>query len=82
MAALLVVCVARHTALVAPCPAPQINPHLPHTDTQSALAIMHHLIQRLRRSGADDDARPKQGGMNRGSFRFDMTCTQPEIRGP
>jgi hypothetical protein len=36
-AALLVACVARHTALLPPCPARQISPHLPHTDRKSAI---------------------------------------------
>jgi hypothetical protein len=39
MAALLVACVASHTALLAPCPAPQINPHHPHTNMKSALIL-------------------------------------------
>ena len=33
-------CVARHTALLAPCTAPQINPHHPHTGTKTALSVL------------------------------------------
>ncbi|MDB5763767.1 MAG: hypothetical protein JWQ21_2762 [Herminiimonas sp.] len=34
IAALLITCVARHTVLLASCPAPQINPHHPHIHTK------------------------------------------------
>jgi hypothetical protein len=37
MAALFVACAAGHTALLAPYPALQTNPHHPHTDTKTAL---------------------------------------------
>ena len=39
IAALLVACVARHTALLTPCPAPQTNPHHPHTHMKTALSF-------------------------------------------
>ena len=38
-AALFVTCVARHTALLPPCPASQGRPILPYTHPQSALAM-------------------------------------------
>ena len=49
MAALLVACVARHTALLTPCPAPQTNPHHPHTHMKTALSNMRGITSRQAR---------------------------------
>jgi hypothetical protein len=52
IAALLIAYVARHIALLAPCPAPQTNPHHPHTHMKTALlknAQLKYLLQRMKR---------------------------------
>lgn len=58
MAAWLVVCVARHLAFLAFCPALRINPHLPCTDMRSAL-VSRFVMCRIKDGETRADTTPK-----------------------